>query len=80
MNMESREPFYERPESTGNKTPVPEKFKTAVPVDHDDDFYQQECFHIIGPKSLTFKFSCSFMALNMSTYKPNMEISSGAIT
>ena len=65
MNMEL-EPFYERPESTGNKTPVPEKFKTAVPVDHDDDFYQQSA-HIIGPKSLTFKFSCLFMALNMST-------------
>ena len=51
MNMESREPFYERPESTGNKTPVPDKFKTAVPVDHDDDFYQQEQPHNWSEKS-----------------------------
>ena len=42
MNMTPLEPRYGRPEPAAGKTPVPEGFEHAVPVDHDSEIYDQE--------------------------------------
>ena len=42
MNMTPLEPRYGRPEPAAGKTPVPEGFEHAVPVDHDHEIYDQE--------------------------------------
>ena len=42
MNMTSNEPRYGKPMPEYGKTPVPDDFKLAVPVDHEDSYYDQE--------------------------------------
>jgi len=42
MNMTSTEPFFGKPQPSVEKTPVPKEFELAVPVDHEDPYYDQE--------------------------------------
>tara|TARA_B100000749_G_scaffold50053_1_gene36001 strand:- start:221 stop:1840 length:1620 start_codon:yes stop_codon:yes gene_type:complete len=63
MNMTSNQARYGKPEPEDTKKPVPRNFQLAVPVDHENSYYDQEHPKNWGEKS-NFEVELPFYGFN----------------